>query len=285
MTHDCSSDIFRRIASWLTPQRRIGTCCRCPCQSNGDAMLMSRLLSLPGECPSLSAKTFPSGQNGSVRVDALHQSRQTHPGCGLVRARHQYHVSRCRSPSDRSFAVSSSDSARAFWDAPESTCSYGGAFRTLRDLTIKIVKFSCSWDRGAALRETWCHIFKAVVLRVPKSQGISYIIFIFVTVTRFATLYYGMHYLSISIYIHTVNLATTEFMRKNRSSSRSLGRKWEDMILPGHENPHNCVDPDEMKMRWKWDDVYLPRGLPNMYSRSLCPPPLPLYLRTPAVAH
>jgi len=30
----------------------------------------------------------------------------------------------------------------------------------------------------------------------------------------------------------------------------SKQRKWEDMILPGHENPRNCVDPDEMKMRW-----------------------------------
>ena len=49
-----------------------------------------------------------------------------------------------------------------------------------------------------------------------------------------------------------------EFVRKNRSSLRSLGRKWEDMILPGRENPRNCVDPDEMKMRWKWDDVYRP---------------------------
>jgi len=86
-------------------------------------------------------KTFPSGRNGSVRVDALHQSRQRHPGGGLLRARRQYHASHCTSPSDRSFAVSSSDSASAFSDAPESTCSYGGAFRTLRDLTIRIVKF------------------------------------------------------------------------------------------------------------------------------------------------
>jgi len=38
------------------------------------------------------------------------------------------------------------------------------------------------------------------------------------------------------------------------------------------------------KTRWKWDAVYLPRGLPNIYSGSLIPPPLPLYLRTPAVA-
>jgi len=38
-------------------------------------------------------------------------------------------------------------------------------------------------------------------------------------------------------------------------------------------------------MRWKWEDVYLHGGIPNMYSPSLSPPPLPLYLRTPAFAH
>ena len=112
-------------------------------------------------------KTFPSGRNGSVRVDALRQSRQRHPCGGLLRARRQYHASRCTSPSDRGFALSSSDSARAFSDAPESSCSYGGAFRTLRDLTIRVVKFWSSWDRCAALRETWCRILKAVVHRVP----------------------------------------------------------------------------------------------------------------------
>jgi len=112
-------------------------------------------------------KTFPLGQIGCVRVDALHQSRQRHPGGGLLRDRREYHASRCTLPSDRSFAVSSSDSARAFSDAPESTCSYGGAFRTLRDLTIRIVKFWSNWDCCAALRETWCRILKAVVLRVP----------------------------------------------------------------------------------------------------------------------
>ena len=52
-------------------------------------------------------KTFPSGRNGSVRVDALRQSRQRHPGGGLLRARHQCNASRCISPSDRRFAVSS----------------------------------------------------------------------------------------------------------------------------------------------------------------------------------
>ena len=52
-------------------------------------------------------KTFPSGRNGSVRVDALRQSRQRHPGGRLLRARRQYDASRCISPPDRGSAVSS----------------------------------------------------------------------------------------------------------------------------------------------------------------------------------
>jgi len=47
-----------------------------------------------------------------------------------------------------------SDSARAFSGAPESSCSYGGAFRMLRDLTYKIFKFWSSWDLWADLGET-----------------------------------------------------------------------------------------------------------------------------------
>jgi len=40
-------------------------------------------------------------------VDALHQSRLRHPSGGSVRALRQYHASRCISPSDRRFAISS----------------------------------------------------------------------------------------------------------------------------------------------------------------------------------
>jgi len=88
------------------------------------------------------------------------------------------------------------------------------------------------------------------------------------------------------------------------SMSRRVGRRWEDMILPGHENPRNCMDPnlgksewDQRlgnvdcvfllydKMIWKWDAVYLPRGFPDIYSASLFPPLLPLYLHTRIVAH
>ena len=54
-----------------------------------------------------SAKTFPSGRNGSVRVDALRESRQRHPGGGLLRARRQDHASRHLSACDRHFVVSS----------------------------------------------------------------------------------------------------------------------------------------------------------------------------------
>jgi len=46
-----------------------------------------------------------------------------------------------------------------------------------------------------------------------------------------------------------------------------------------------CVFSLYDKMRWKWDAVSLPRGLPNIYSASLIPPPLPLYLRTPTITH
>jgi len=57
------------------------------------------------------------------------------------------------------------DCARAFSSAPESTWSYGGAFRMLRDLTYRIVKFWSSWNPCTALQETWCRILKAVVLQ------------------------------------------------------------------------------------------------------------------------
>jgi len=52
-----------------------------------------------------------------------------------------------------------------------------------------------------------------------------------------------------STFHHTFRNIQTEFVRKKGSSSRSLEKKWEDMIPPSHENPRNCVDPDETKMR------------------------------------
>jgi len=34
-------------------------------------------------------------------------------------------------------------------------------------------------------------------------------------------------------------------------SSRRVGRRWEDMILPGHEDPRHCVDPRNKRVRPK----------------------------------
>jgi len=88
------------------------------------------------------------------------------------------------------------------------------------------------------------------------------------------------------------------------SRLRSVGIGWEDMILAGIEDPHDWVDAWNLElsewdptlgkiecvfllydtMKWKWDDVYLLRGLPNIYSLSLWPPPLPLDLCTTTIA-
>jgi hypothetical protein len=84
---------------------------------------------------------------------------------------------------------------------------------------------------------------------------------------------------------------------------RSVGRRWEAMVLHGRDNSRNCVDPRNLgkrkwnqklrkidcvfslydKMMWKWDAVYLPRSLPNIHSTLVIPPPLPLLLRTPTI--
>jgi len=140
-------------------------------------------------------KTFVSERNGCFRLDALSQSRQRHPGGGLLCAKCQHHAWCCLSPSDRSFAPSSTDSARAFSDAPGITRSYGCAFRMLRDLTIRVAKFWRGWEYRAGLwetsreppRETWGRIPNTVVRRVRYAHGMLSIIFVFVTVTRFAT--------------------------------------------------------------------------------------------------
>jgi len=89
----------------------------------------------------------------------------------------------------------------------------------------------------------------------------------------------------------------TEFLRMCGGSSQSTGIGWEDMILPGVENPPRCMDPrnhrqsewDQKlgniecvcslynKMRCKWDDVYLLRGVPNIYRHSV-------HLRYPCIS-
>jgi len=52
-------------------------------------------------------RKIPSARNGSVRVDAVHQSRQRHLGGSLLRARRWYNASRCISPCNRCLTVAS----------------------------------------------------------------------------------------------------------------------------------------------------------------------------------
>jgi len=101
-------------------------------------------------------------------------------------------------------------------------------------------------------------------------------------------------------------------------SSKSVGRRWEDMILPGPEDPCNGVDPrtdrvrpkvgkdrvcifvvwqDEMKMRCclstpgspeyilRVAGFHLRYPCISVHPPSLIPPPLPLHLHTPTIAH
>jgi len=77
-----------------------------------------------------------------------------------------------------------------------------------------------------------------------------------------------------------------------RHPLRAPQNSWERTVLAWaayEEIEKICYYPDmrihtiaRIQMRWKWDDVYQPQGIPNMYSPSLSPSPLPLNLRTPA---
>ena len=120
-------------------------------------------------------------------------------------------------------------SARAFSGAPESTCSYGGACSMLQDLTNRIVNFGSTWDvcidlwdmsraAGTAMQLRWrlrehCGWLGAIFSQqwfLQDHKAFHLFIFVFVTVTRFATSQYGMHYWSFCIYRHTANLAADD---------------------------------------------------------------------------
>jgi len=77
-----------------------------------DEQITNTQLPQPGESRSKSSrldqqKNIPFGSNGSVGVDSLCQSHESHPAGGLLRNQRQYNTSRCISPSDRCFTLSS----------------------------------------------------------------------------------------------------------------------------------------------------------------------------------
>jgi hypothetical protein len=103
-----------------------------------------------------------------------------------------------------------SDSARACSGAPESTCSYGDAFRMLQDLTNRLVKDCISWDLWTDWRSTsreaeatvqLCGRLGAVFSLqwfLDNLKALCLIIFAIVTVTRFTRSQNAMHYSSLA---------------------------------------------------------------------------------------
>jgi hypothetical protein len=101
------------------------------------------------------------------------------------------------------------------------TRSYKGTYRMLRDLTSRIVKFWSSWDPCTGQQKnSWAPETSAQAcgrLHAPlrplhnlssrlgtifsQPQVILFIIFVFVTVTRFDTLIYGMYCQNLFVYI------------------------------------------------------------------------------------
>jgi len=72
---------------------------------------------------------------------------------------------------------------------------------------------------------------------------------------------------------------STQWHRSTKSRTDLGQSKWYQNL-----GKMECVFSLNGKMRWKWGDVYLLRGLPDIYIRSLCPHLLPLYLCATAVA-
>jgi len=102
-----------------------------------------------------------------------------------------------------------------------------------------------------------------------------------------------------SIWTHPLTI-WTEYLKKSCAGSRSVAIGWDDMVLPGVDDPHSCVDPQHIrdsewdqklgkiecvfsmydKMRWKWDDIYVLRGLPNTLPVTLSTSTTPVSLYT-----
>jgi len=116
-----------------------------------------------------------------------------------------------------------SDSARAFSGASKRTCSDGGAFRMLQELTCRIVKFWSSWDLCAAQ-----HSSAGDLVPYYHSSGsygsitTSHFVYHIRLLQSQDLLHHNMAciiYLSLSIYVHTANLGCRPVLECNRRST------------------------------------------------------------------
>ena len=116
----------------------------------------------------------------------------------------------------------------------------------LRPLPRCAGDFERSWDLWAALHNTWCRIVTAVVLEVRWPHGISSIIFIFVTVTRFAASYYGMSYLSKSLSIYTYNQSSCKWYSSiigetvRDTNCENLEMHFQAIVVGRYVSHHHC---------------------------------------------
>jgi len=219
------------LCSDLTSSRSLEQiCAEVPCASKFD--YSNDQISLHPECASITAGAFWSTRDSSLRVwkhfaqlqGGLGASRSTSARCKLVQKPHP-------NLPDTPVALTSDskyfqmlpgplelcnvllESARAFSDSPEGTCSYGGTFRMLWDslgaesnfvaaeISTQACRRLCAQLRplcklcsrlGAIFTQQWFGGAAAAVgiifgLSVPQPQGISFILFVFVAVTRFST--------------------------------------------------------------------------------------------------
>jgi hypothetical protein len=81
-----------------------------------------------------------------------------------------------------------------------------------------------------------------------------------------------------STFCHTTRDIQTEFVRKSGCSLRSVGRRWQDMIVPNREDPRNlrksgwdqklgkieCVFSSYDKMRWCLSTPGSPKYIPRV---------------------
>jgi len=93
--------------------------------------------------------------------------------------------------------------------------------------------FKTSWDLCIALQDTWCHIHTTKDIRVPQPQSILSIIFVVVTVTKYATSSYGLQFQSISGYVHTINLASNStWVKSVKHQDMEIERTWRCTSIP-----------------------------------------------------
>jgi len=117
--------------------------------------------------------------------------------------------------------------------------------RALSGASSRIFKFWSSWDLCAALRETRCCTLTAVVLQVPYSQGISSIIFIFVSHKIRYILIWHVLSVQVTLDIHIRSICLQTVLERNQRSTWNadwvyVGMHMEAFVARKSVSHHHC---------------------------------------------